>query len=175
MSQDSDEYIQLESHNPAWLRLAANERAALIGATGSTPEKVQHIGSTAVPGLLAKPILDLLFGTDAYPPPEQLVEQICSLGFQCIGEYGLPGRLYFRKRGEVAVNLHVMLFGCERWLNNLAFRDHLLHSKAARHRYAAAKLAARDSGANTPLAYSEAKASTVQALLADALARRNDA
>src|SRR5262249_25596037 len=89
-----DEPVALQEHDAQWAGLAAEEIGRLRGAL---PEAAfEHIGSTAVPGLLAKPIVDLMVGLPELSPSIRLPD------YEACGEAGVPGRLYFRKRGNAA-------------------------------------------------------------------------
>lgn len=103
--------------------------------------------------------------------PRSWWESITQFGYENLGEAALPGRLYFRLRGEHSINLHVVLKGDGHWRNNLALRDYLRASSSARERYARAKAAAVAAGATGLLAYSAAKADVVLGLLQEALAQ----
>ena len=148
------------------------EEAALLRAALSTwlVAAPEHIGSTAVPGLTAKPTLDLMLGWPSYPPPADLIVALVQLGYESLGEAGVPERHYLRLRTDLAANLHVVLLHGPHWRNNLALRDYLRANPAACERYAQAKRAAVANGATTLLSYSAAKAQVVSELLAQALA-----
>jgi GrpB-like predicted nucleotidyltransferase (UPF0157 family) len=158
-----DEPVHLEAHQPAWAPAFEGERTLLAAAL--VEPALQHIGSTAVPGLVAKPVIDLMLGVSELPPSAETVAAVVACGYEALGEQGVPGRLYFRKRSATRANLHVVLVGGAHWHNNLALRDHLRSNPAARERYAAAKEQAVRSGANTSFAYSEAKSAAVELLL----------
>jgi GrpB-like predicted nucleotidyltransferase (UPF0157 family) len=161
-----DEPVHLHESTDAWRRTFAAERQRILGGL-QLP--LEHIGSTAVPGLLAKPIIDIQIGAPSYPPPEELVRALQCLGYESLGESGVPGRLYFRRRDQAAFNVHVVLHGGGHWCNNLALRDYLRRSSAARDTYARAKQDAIARAAGGLLAYSAAKADAVASLLAQAL------
>ena len=132
---------------------------------------IEHIGSTAVPELIAKPTIDLMLGTDALPPLPATVTTLQNSGYQSLGEAGVPGRYYFRLRGPLSINLHLVLHSGEHWKSNIAFREYLRSDADARSRYAAAKGAAIASGARSLLAYSDAKADEVARLVKEARSR----
>jgi len=137
------------------------------------PVDLEHIGSTAVPGLAAKPIIDLMLGVNVYPPSPAFLQEIERLGYEPLGEAGVPGRLYFRRRSAAHANLHVVRKRGTHWLSNLALREYLRAHAGARERYARAKLAAIEAGATSLLSYSAAKATVVSSLLQEALAAQN--
>jgi len=169
-----DEPVHVSEYDASWPEMFAAERARLIEALGANSENLQHIGGTAVPGLVAKPIIDLMLGLTAYPPSQAMRHAIGGLGYEALGEAGVPGRLYFRLRAlQLSANLHVVAQGGTHWVQNIALRDYLRANPAARERYARAKLAAVASGAQALLAYSSAKAAVVNALLQEACAHQN--
>jgi len=152
-----DEPVALASHDPLWSERAADEAARLLAAF---PEaRVEHVGSTSVPGLAAKPIIDLLVGVRELNPALRLPD------YESFGEAGVPGRLYFRKRGPISFNAQVVQHGSARWRDALLLRDYLrAHPEECEH-YGARKQAAIASGATTLLRYSEEKAGAVEQLL----------
>lgn len=168
-----DEPIHLAESDESWPSLAALECSRLADALSLPPSQIEHIGSTAVPGLLSKPVLDIQVGVLRFPPPVTALSPMEQLGYTAHGEAGVPGRLYFTARSAGNFNVHLVLFGGEHWRNNLLLRQYLRTSAAARERYASCKLAAVGSGATTLLAYSAAKANLVSRLLAEALATRS--
>jgi GrpB-like predicted nucleotidyltransferase (UPF0157 family) len=168
-----DEPIHLAQPNESWAELAAIERARLAGVLGIPLSHMQHIGSTAVAGLLAKPILDLQLGVEPFPPRSAITDAIVASGYTPHGEAGVPGRLYFTSRQGTPFNLHVVQFGGDHWVNNLLLREYLARTPEARERYASAKLAAVKADGSSLLAYSAAKSSVVVQLLAQARAAQS--
>jgi len=168
---DLDEDIELLPYDPHWPGSFAAERARLVAGLGLSREAIEHIGSTAVPGLAAKPVVDMMLGVPALPPTRDLLSRLGILGYQNLGEADVPGRWYLRLRGEQAVNLHVVERGGTHWTNNLALRELLRRDPDARERYARGKQAALETGGPRLLAYSAAKAPVVNELLAAAQAR----
>jgi GrpB-like predicted nucleotidyltransferase (UPF0157 family) len=168
-----DEPVSVSSSQPEWVSQFVVEHRRISEALRIAPADLEHIGSTAVPGLAAKPIIDLMLGVNGYPPSPALLREIEHLGYESLGEAGVPGRLYFRLRSVAHANLHVVLKGGTHWLNNLALREHLRAHAGARERYAQAKLAAIEAGATSLLSYSAAKAKVLSALIQEALAAQN--
>ena len=168
-----DEPVSVSSHRPEWAGQFAAEHRRVSEALRTAPSNLEHIGSTAVPDLAAKPIIDLMLGVTGYPPSLALLREIEHLGYESLGEAGVPGRLYFRLRSTAQANLHVVLKGGTHWLSNLALREYLRAHAGARERYAQAKLAAIEAGATSLLSYSAAKAEALSSLLQEALAAQN--
>lgn len=165
-----DEPITLAAYQADWPVRFAAEQQRLALALKLPASQIEHIGSTAVPGLMAKPTIDLILGWLSYPPPSNLIAALEHLGYESLGEAGVPARHYLRLRAELSANLHVVLQHGAHWCNNLALRDYLRANPAACERYAQAKRAAVANGATTLLRYSAAKAQVVSELLTQALA-----
>ncbi len=167
-----DEPVTLVPYDPKWTDVYDQERFRIALAFGVFPSSglIQHIGSTAVPGLISKPVIDLMLGVRDWPPPNKLIKGICSLGYENLGEAGVVERVYLRCRNGQHFNAHLVKRGGELWINNLALRDLLIRDAAAREKYAAAKIAALRKGAGRLLAYSEAKNEVIAELIAKARA-----
>lgn len=166
-----DEPITLSAYQTGWPTRFASEQQRLVAALHLAPAHIEHIGSTAVTGLIAKPTLDLMLGLPSYPPPASLLAALKELGYESLGEAGVPERHYLRLRASLSANLHLMLYNGAHWRNNLALQDYLRAHPAACERYAQAKRAALAAGATSLLSYSAAKAAVVRDLLEQALAQ----
>jgi GrpB-like predicted nucleotidyltransferase (UPF0157 family) len=158
----------MEPYNPAWAAQFARERNILCQSLSVESLRVEHIGSTSVAGMHAKPIVDIMLGLDSFPPPRSVSDQLRTIGYEALGEAGVPGRHYFRKRLPTAFNVQTVLFRGPLWSDNLLLRDFLGTHPAEARRYADAKQHAYHSGNRTLLAYSAAKASIITELLAAA-------
>ena len=156
-------------YDSAWPEAFKREQQRTCRALGVSETDVEHIGSTAVAGLAAKPVVDPMLGVDVYLPTKQLVSDLVELGYEFLGEAGVAGRLYFRRRGPQDFNLKFVLLGGDQWVKNLLFRDYLRTHPAERRRYAQAKRQALVSGMNRLLSYSDAKSAVVEELMAKAL------
>jgi len=164
-----DEPVTLMPYDPGWPRAFEAERDRLCAALEVPPDAVEHIGSTAVPGLIAKPVIDLMLGVTRYPPIETIVSRLVILGYQDMGEAQVEGRRYLRMREGISRNVHIVLRGGDHWTNNLRLRDYLRRDAGARERYADAKRTALATG-DRLLAYSAAKAPAIAELVAAASA-----
>ena len=157
--------------SPNWFQQeAARLRSALPGDL--VPE-IQHIGSTAVPSLDAKPIVDLMVGIGKPGRIAELVERLERLGYESLGEAGVAGRWALRKR-DVAQpsNIAIVAYEGEWWQLNLVVRDFLRANAEAAPNYASAKWHAVSNGADKLLAYSEAKRVIIERIVAEALVLR---
>lgn len=158
MSQD--EPVEITDYNPQYEGRYRAERDRLRIATGIATLKFEHIGSTAVPGLAGRPIVDLMLGA---PPAtwaalEELRARLVALGYEDLGDGGVPGRVNFRRRTKLrAFDLVLVEEGGAHWRENVAVRDYLRVHPAEAAKYGEAKRTAVAGGATALLAYSEFK------------------
>lgn len=130
--------IVISDYDPTWPSLFERERTRICGALGLLALAIEHVGSTAVPGLPSKPIIDLLVGVASREKAKQrCIVPIEALGYIYMPEYAawLPGELFFRKGppGPWTHHLHMMEPSHPRWEARLVFRDYLrAHPEAAR-------------------------------------------
>src|SRR4051794_5774624 len=163
--------VRLVDHDPDWPR-QATERAARLRVLEPVLVAVHHIGSTAVPGLIAKPIIDLMpLVTDlaALDLERGAVE---ALGYQWHGEYGIAGRRYCTMDvGSLRVaQLHFFTMGDPGAHRHLAFRDYLRAHPGMADAYAEVKRRARDLHPGDHQAYGAEKQGWIDRVEADALA-----
>ncbi len=169
-----DEAVEIVDYDPRRARAYRGERDRVRLALALATLKFEHIGSTAVPGLAGKPVVDLMAGAApaVWAARDELRPRIVALGYEDLGEAGVPGRLYFKRRTALrAYDLTLVEFDGKQWKANLAFRDHLRAHPDEAEAYAKAKREAVAGGARTLLAYSAAKDATLETILAKALAR----
>ncbi|MFJ6382560.1 GrpB family protein [Kitasatospora sp. NPDC092039] len=163
---DLDEPIHVVAYNPVWADLGRDLVCQVSALLQGVPADVEHIGSTAVPGLDAKPVIDVQVGCRR-ADVAVVVERLRGLGFEHLGQAGVPGREYMRRRSGWPANVHVVESGGQLWEDNVLFRDHLTGHPDAAERYARAKHRAAGQASHL-LAYSELKARTVAEIMDDA-------
>ncbi len=137
--------IEVVDYDPRWPQLYVDERANVAAALGTMVESIEHIGSTSVRGLSAKPIVDLLVTVARLGPVDLYARPLGPLGYTYFSVMGNDERYTFGKGDPHTHHLHVVQHGGEEHLRPLLFRDYLrAHPEAARE-YAALKrtLAAR--------------------------------
>jgi len=165
--------VQLETHNPDWARWAAREVERLRTVVGESLLKVHHIGSTAISGIVAKPILDLLPVFQSLAELNAARPMFESLGYDWRGEYGLPGRRYCTLRdpqtGRRLVHAHGYAAGDPEIARHLAFRDYLRAHAEIAGAYEAEKKRCRLLHPHDSGAYSEAKNAWIQPVQSAAL------
>lgn len=173
--------IELVPYDPAWIERFQAEHAALIRVL---PQEhvvaIEHAGSTAVPGLEAKPIIDIFVAVrDVAAARASFVTPVTSLGYVYWAENPDPDAMFFVKGmppyGEARTHhVHVLQPDIPRWDRVMLFRDHLRSDPAEAHRYVALKreLAARHRADRE--AYTRAKDAYVAHVVDAARARRNE-
>ncbi len=130
--------IVVSDYDPNWPALFAQERTRIERALGAFALAIEHVGSTAVPGLPSKPIIDLLVGVRSLEEARQrCIAPLEALGYIYMPEYAswIPGELFFRKGppGPWTHHLHMMEPSHPNWEARLVFRDYLrAHGEAAR-------------------------------------------
>jgi GrpB-like predicted nucleotidyltransferase (UPF0157 family) len=161
----------LEYHDawPSQFQQVAEELLKVFPVSGAS---IAHIGSTAVPGLCAKPVLDVLVGVRDLRGAEDFQHPLASLGYQYRPAYEdqLPGRRYFvRPEGKtLRVHLHSVLREGRLWQQHMQFRDALLRDERLLQQYAQLKRALAELHADNKAAYTAAKAPFIQRVLAGA-------
>jgi GrpB-like predicted nucleotidyltransferase (UPF0157 family) len=149
------------AHSPAWPRLFLVLRDELQTAFAATHVDIEHIGSTAVAGLSAKPVIDILVGAASLADIEARIPALQVAGYDYVSRYEseLPMRRYFVKSppDSLRVHVHAVVRGGDHWHDHLAFRDALRTDADLRERYQALKLDLAQRFAHDKSAYTEAK------------------
>lgn len=131
--------LEIVEYNPRWPVLFARERDRLRAALGPLVLDIQHIGSTSVPGLAAKPIIDILIGIASYPWPQEAVDAVLALGYEHKGEYGIPRRHYFRNGVPRTHHIHVLEIDSPQYTGHILFRDYVRTHPETAQRYESLK------------------------------------
>jgi GrpB-like predicted nucleotidyltransferase (UPF0157 family) len=137
---DPGEGIAVVECDPRWPLVFEEESRRVAAALGDAVAEIEHIGSTAVRGLAAKPIIDVLAGLRTLELPPGALDAMDGLGYEFLGENGIPGRLFFRKGRPRSHHVHAVLVGSDLWDRHLAFRDYLRANSVEAEAYAEFKL-----------------------------------
>jgi GrpB-like predicted nucleotidyltransferase (UPF0157 family) len=116
-------------HDPHWKDIFLQEQAALQAALAEHARVIHHIGSTSIPNILAKPIIDILIEADSLDSIDNHTQDMQSLSYEPMGEFGIPTRRYFRKSNPQSIrthHVHIFETGSPHLHRHLAFRDYLL-------------------------------------------------
>ena len=132
------EPILIVEYDPHWPEMYAEEKARIALAVGAVFIAYEHVGSTAVPGLGAKPIIDLMAAVQKLEDAEASADMLRGLGYDYIPEFNalIPERRFFRKGSPRSHHLHVTTTAADFWRKHILFRDYLrAHPETAREYY----------------------------------------
>jgi len=168
--------VKIVSYDPRWATIYAKEKDRILDAVGAKVVAIEHVGSTAVPGLGAKPIIDIMVAVRELSDAEECVEPLRGMGYEYVPEYEkeLPERRYFRKGQEGVYNrhfhLHVVEQGGDFWKRHLMFRDYLRCHPEVAQQYCELKRKFAEKHASDREAYTEAKSFFIESVLQKACA-----
>ncbi len=123
--------VMLSSYNPEWKKIYKKEKELLLSVLGDQVLDIQHIGSTSVPGVKSKPIIDIAVAVEKIKDAENLIESVEKLGYEYKHEAGVRGRHFFAKGSEKNRThyIHMVKLGGKQWRNLTNFREYLLEDK----------------------------------------------
>jgi GrpB-like predicted nucleotidyltransferase (UPF0157 family) len=165
------ETVTIVPYDPAWPRRFEEECAVLAAVFAGSEAAIEHIGSTAVPGLGSKPVIDVMIGLRDLAEAGRRKTALEATGYEYVPQYEkeLPERRYFRKPPipPREFHLHCVVKGSDFWIRHLAFRDYLrFHPESAAAYYELKKeLATRLSKEK----YTDAKSPFIEGILASAI------
>jgi GrpB-like predicted nucleotidyltransferase (UPF0157 family) len=162
-----DEQITVVPHDPKWMRWFEEEAGFLRIALGADVP-IEHIGSTAVPGLAAVQFIDVLVGVDALADAQHLPFNLETNGYEYLGDRLIRGQLCYRKRGERWFNLHVVERDGDFWRSALRLRDYLRQHPDECAAYSREKIRILNTGSWTLVRYLNERANYLGQLLARA-------
>ncbi|OUL33870.1 hypothetical protein BV372_15225 [Nostoc sp. T09] len=133
--------VEVVPHDPTWRVKFEDESKLVAQALGTNVIAIHHIGSTAIPHIYAKPIIDMLVEVKDIAKVDEQNSAMAALGYEAMGEFGLPGRRFYRKHDATGKRTHhVHTFenfsGLQR---HLAFRDYMIAHPEDANRYSELK------------------------------------
>lgn len=159
--------VILVPYSRQWPETFEALRGELLELFAPNPVVVEHIGSTVVPGLAAKSVIDLLLGADSLPAIESRSAALSAIGYQYVSKYEreLPDRCYFVKPSEPRIHLHGVAMHSPLWREHLAFRDALRADSGLRSAYEKLKYQLAEQFADDKQAYTLGKSDFIRAVL----------
>jgi GrpB-like predicted nucleotidyltransferase (UPF0157 family) len=159
--------VLLLEHDPRWSSLALQEAERIRAALPDQVVEIHHIGSTAIPGIRAKPILDLIMAVQSLDSLDNAASALEGLGYAARGEHGIPGRRYFTKgTGDArSHHLHVYARGDPQFEEHLLFCDYLRHHPEQAREYECLKLVLAKQFPRDGRSYAHAKGEFVRTVL----------
>ena len=134
--------VEVVTHNPRWRDAFEAEAKHIAVALGENVVAIHHIGSTAIPDIFAKPVIDLLVEVRDITQVDGQSTAMESLGYEVMGEFGIPGRRYFRKDNQEGIRtyqIHAFESGSTEVERHLAFRDYMIAHSGDAQRYSELK------------------------------------
>lgn len=168
--------IVLALPNAAWALAFEREASAVMDALSDLHIELHHIGSTAIPGIVAKPVIDMLCVVPMVEDLDVRAHRLVALRYEAMGEFGISGRRYFRRDaldGARTHQLHAFAAGSPDVARHLDFRDYLRAFPAEAAAYEALKQRLAESCGSDMRAYSDGKTEFIRAVERRAAAWRN--
>lgn len=160
--------VRLVPHQPLWQQCFRDESEHLSSALGDQVAQIEHVGSTSIPGLEAKPILDIVMAVRDFTSAASFEQPLRECGYIHKVENDMPGRIYYVKRtadGLSTHHLNVTWLGSECWAEHVRFRDYLRTHPDAKQEYQELKRdLARRHRTDRP-AYTQGKSSFIRRIL----------
>lgn len=159
--------VVLVAYQKSWERQFEQEKQRLLEACGERLAAVEHVGSTAIPGLLSKPLLDIAIALASFEDGKEVVSCIARLGYGYLGAHGIPGRFYFvlRDKGCSLAHLHMYQQNHPDLRDLIAFKTHLLRHPEALEAYAELKRELYAKYRDDRSSYTSAKGAFIQSVL----------
>ena len=161
--------VNLLTAHEVWAEQYQLEKARIIEAIGAHIIDIQHVGSTSIPGVPAKPILDILIGVEDFEEARVCIVPMEGIGYVYRGEYGIPRRHYFAKGDPRTHHVHMVEKDSENWRVTVLFRDFLRSHPDAVRGYAEAKTRLAELYREDRASYQRAKDKVVEGILDKAL------
>jgi GrpB-like predicted nucleotidyltransferase (UPF0157 family) len=152
--------VRVVPHDPNWRVEFEAEKAAVADALEPNALAIHHIGSTSITGIYAKPVIDILVEVSDIADVDANSAALVSLGYEAVGEFGIPGRRYFRKddvQGDRTHQIHAFETGSDQITRHLAFRDYMLDHPDEAQEYSKLKRRLADLHPDDAEAYMDGK------------------
>jgi GrpB-like predicted nucleotidyltransferase (UPF0157 family) len=159
--------VQLLPYNPAWPKLYQAEAKIICSAIGQYILDIQHVGSTAIPGVKAKPIIDIAIGLAHFKQAKKCIKPLQQLGYEYKYNAGVRGQRFFAKGSESNRThyIHLTKLNSRVWKDCLLFRDYLRKHKEAVKEYNQLKqILAKKYKTNRPF-YTAQKSSFIKSII----------
>ncbi len=166
MPLPAPEPVVIADYSSEWPRMYEDERARIVEAIGEWLVEIQHVGSTSVPGLAAKPVIDIMPGIRSLADDREIIPRLEALGYEHVPVYEdeIPERRYFRRGVPRLFHVHVVEATSDFWLRHIAFRDYLRAHPQTAAEYAALKRRLAAQYGSDRLGYVHAKTDFIRSI-----------
>ena len=127
--------LRVSPYREEWKTLFEIEKKNIEKAIGDYIEDIQHVGSTSIPGMPAKPILDIAIAVKDFEEARICIKPLCKMGYTFKGENGIPRRHYFLKGEPCTHHIHLLEKISEEWEKLILFRDYLRSNQKTAEEY----------------------------------------
>ena len=159
--------VVLVEHDPDWAQAYSREERKVRNTLAGLVLDVQHCGSTAIPGIRAKPILDVVVGVERLALGLECVGLLREIGYDYLGEEVVSDEHFFGKGVPRTHHLHLVERRGSRWHDKVCFRDRLLTDRVLAWRYEALKVILASRFPNDRASYTKAKAAFVASVVGE--------
>jgi GrpB-like predicted nucleotidyltransferase (UPF0157 family) len=157
--------VKLLPYQLEWKELFTEEKQSLEGAIGNNIVEIEHIGSTSIPGMISKPIIDIAIAIYNFEEDKVCIAPFKQLNYEYKGEFGIPRRYYFVKGTQRRFHLHLNEILSEHWINHIFFRDYLIKHPNKAKQYADLKNKLAQQFKSDREAYTVGKSSFIEKIL----------
>ncbi len=157
--------LRVSPYREEWKNLFEIEKRDIEKAIGDYIEDIQHVGSTSIPGMSAKPILDIAIAVKDFEEARICIKPLCKMGYTFKGENGIPRRHYFLKGEPCTHHIHMLEKDNEEWEKLILFRDYLRSNQNIAEEYKELKRNLLQRLRGDRKAYQAAKADFVEAVI----------
>ena len=157
--------VLLFPYTVVWKRLYEEEKEILQVILGNNILDIQHIGSTSIPGMIAKPIIDMAIAVSNFEDAFINIRPIENLGYEYKGEFGILRRHYFVKGDPRTHHIHMVEIESQDWINQIFFRDYLIQHPQSIKAYADLKMELAKRFPTDREAYTDGKSPFIKQIL----------
>lgn len=164
--------VKVVEYNPNWQKEFEAERKRLVNAFGNKIIAIEHIGSTSIPNLVAKPIIDIVAAVKSFDDLPEFIDGLQKLGYEYMPERMFADRKFFPKGSQENRTHHLNLVlqdNPEQWTNPIAFRNYLRTHETERSEYTKLKTTLASQYANDRATYTRLKDDFFQSIFDKAL------
>jgi GrpB-like predicted nucleotidyltransferase (UPF0157 family) len=157
--------VRLVPYTPEWKQLYEMEKVSLQDRLDAYILDIQHVGSTSIPGMLAKPIVDIAIAIADFEEARVCIPLMEELEYEYRGEFGIPHRHYFVKGDPRTFHVHMSEIDSLEWENTILFRDYICQHTDIAKEYAQLKISLALKYPQERTAYMEGKTAFVERVI----------
>ncbi len=165
--------ITIEKYNPQWISKFEQEKRLILKNINNIALKIEHIGSTSVPNLGAKPIIDIMIGIEALKYSDEIIKILETIDYIYVPKHEetMPYRRFFYKKASNNIkthHIHVVELTHEFWQRHLIFRNYLVLDNESANEYYLLKKYLSEKYPNEPEKYTDGKSELIEKIMTKA-------